>query len=61
MIHQILGAVMLVYLGVAILFLMAELWHSPRLQHAASCFSGPDWAPIPRPCWGGGWDLTSWR
>ncbi len=35
MIHQILGAVMLIYLGVAILFLMAELWHSPRLQHAA--------------------------
>ena len=35
MIHQILGAVMLVYLGVAILFLMAELWHSPRLQQAA--------------------------
>jgi cytochrome c-type biogenesis protein CcsB len=35
MIHQILGAVMLVYLGVAILFLAAELWHSPRLQQAA--------------------------
>jgi len=38
MIHQILGAVMLVYLGVAILFLMAELWHSPRLQQAAQLF-----------------------
>ena len=35
MIHQILGAVMLVYLGVAHLFLMAELWSSPRLQQAA--------------------------
>ena len=35
MIHQILGAVMLIYLGVAILFLMAELWSSPRLQQAA--------------------------
>ena len=34
MINQILGAVMLVYLLVAILFLMAELWSSPRLQHA---------------------------
>jgi cytochrome c-type biogenesis protein CcsB len=35
MISQLLGAVMLVYLGVAILFLMAELWASPRLQNAA--------------------------
>jgi cytochrome c-type biogenesis protein CcsB len=35
MIHQILGGVMLIYLGVAILFLMAELWHSLRLQQAA--------------------------
>jgi cytochrome c-type biogenesis protein CcsB len=35
MISQLLGAVMLVYLGVAILFLMAELWASSRLQNAA--------------------------
>jgi len=35
MIHQILGAVMLLYLGVAVLFLMAELWSSPRLQEVA--------------------------
>ena len=34
MISQILGVVMLVYLLVAILFLMAELWSSPRLQQA---------------------------
>ncbi len=31
MISQILGSVMLIYLLVAILFLMAELWSSPRL------------------------------
>jgi cytochrome c-type biogenesis protein CcsB len=35
MISQILGAVMLVYLGVAILFLMAELWSSARLRDTA--------------------------
>jgi ABC-type transport system involved in cytochrome c biogenesis permease subunit len=35
MISQLLGAVMLVYLGVAILFLMGELWASSRLQNAA--------------------------
>jgi cytochrome c-type biogenesis protein CcsB len=35
MISQILGAVTLVYLGVAILFLMSELWASARLQKAA--------------------------
>ncbi len=29
---QLLGIVMLVYLGVAILFVMAELWLSPRMQ-----------------------------
>lgn len=34
MISQIFGAVMLVYLLVAILFLMEELWSSPRLQAA---------------------------
>ena len=34
MISQILGSVMLIYLLVAILFLMAELWSSPRLQNA---------------------------
>jgi hypothetical protein len=34
MISQILGAVMLIYLLVAILFLMAELWSSPKLQAA---------------------------
>ncbi len=34
MISQLFGAVMLVYLLVAILFLMAELWASPRLQNA---------------------------
>ena len=34
MISQILGSVMLIYLLVAILFLMAELWSSPRLQAA---------------------------
>jgi len=33
MISQILGAVMLIYLLVAILFLMAELWSSPRLKN----------------------------
>jgi len=32
MISQILGAVMLIYLLGAILFLMAELWSSARLQ-----------------------------
>ena len=35
MISQILGAVMLIYLGVAIIFLMAELWSSARLQFSA--------------------------
>jgi cytochrome c-type biogenesis protein CcsB len=35
MISQILGLVMLLYLGVAVLFLMAELWSSPRLQNYA--------------------------
>jgi cytochrome c-type biogenesis protein CcsB len=35
MISQVLGLVMLVYLVVAILFLMAELWSSPRLQNGA--------------------------
>jgi len=35
MISQILGAVMLVYLGVAILFLAAEMWSSSRLQNTA--------------------------
>ena len=34
MISQILGSVMLIYLLVAILFLMAELWSSPRLKEA---------------------------
>ena len=34
MISQIFGAVMLIYLLVAILFLMAELWSSPRLKNA---------------------------
>ncbi len=34
MISQILGVVMLIYLLVAILFLMAELWSSPRLKAA---------------------------
>jgi len=34
MISQILGTVMLIYLLVAILFLMAELWSSPRLKEA---------------------------
>jgi cytochrome c-type biogenesis protein CcsB len=34
MISQIFGVVMLVYLLVAILFLMEELWSSPRLQVA---------------------------
>ena len=34
MISQIFGSVMLIYLLVAILFLMAELWSSPRLQNA---------------------------
>ena len=34
MISQILGSVMLIYLLVAILFLMAELWSSSRLQDA---------------------------
>ena len=34
MISQLFGAVMLVYLLVAILFLMEELWSSPRLQTA---------------------------
>jgi cytochrome c-type biogenesis protein CcsB len=34
MISQIFGAVMLIYLLVAILFLMAELWASPWLQAA---------------------------
>ena len=34
MISQILGIVMLIYLLVAILFLMAELWSSPRLKNA---------------------------
>jgi len=34
MISQIFGAVMLIYLLVAILFLMAELWSSPRLEKA---------------------------
>jgi cytochrome c-type biogenesis protein CcsB len=34
MISQLFGVVMLVYLLVAILFLMAELWSSPRLQDA---------------------------
>ena len=32
MISQILGGVMLIYLLAAILFLMAELWSSARLQ-----------------------------
>ncbi|HLD48539.1 MAG TPA: hypothetical protein VJA64_11995, partial [Desulfobaccales bacterium] len=32
MISQILGAVMLIYLLAAILFLIAELWSSPRLK-----------------------------
>ena len=32
MISQILGAVMLIYLLAAILWLMAELWSSARLQ-----------------------------
>jgi cytochrome c-type biogenesis protein CcsB len=35
MISQILGAVTLIYLGVAVLFLMSELWASARLQNAA--------------------------
>ncbi len=35
MISQILGAVMLIYLAVAIIFLMAELWSSPTMQHGA--------------------------
>jgi len=35
MISQVLGVVMLAYLLVAILFLMAELWASPRLQSGA--------------------------
>jgi cytochrome c-type biogenesis protein CcsB len=35
MISQLIGAVMLVYLLVAICFLMAELWSSPRLQQMA--------------------------
>ncbi len=34
MISQIFGAVMLIYLLVAILFLMEELWSSPRLKAA---------------------------
>jgi cytochrome c-type biogenesis protein CcsB len=34
MISQVLGAVMLVYLGVTIVFLAAELWSSARLQIA---------------------------
>ena len=34
MISQILGNVMLIYLLVAILFLMAEFWSSPRLKDA---------------------------
>ena len=34
MISQMLGVVMLIYLLVAILFLMEELWSSPRLQTA---------------------------
>jgi cytochrome c-type biogenesis protein CcsB len=34
MISQIFGAAMLIYLLVAILYLMAELWTSPRLQAA---------------------------
>jgi len=34
MISQLFGAVMLAYLLVAILFLTAELWSSPRLQNA---------------------------
>jgi cytochrome c-type biogenesis protein CcsB len=34
MIGQILGIVMLIYLLVAVLFLMSELWSSDRLQHA---------------------------
>ena len=39
MISQILGVVMLIYLLVAILFLMAELWSSARLAAR-----GPDHA-----------------
>jgi hypothetical protein len=35
MISQLFGFVMLVYLLVAILFLMAELWSSSRLQNAS--------------------------
>jgi cytochrome c-type biogenesis protein CcsB len=34
MISQLFGVIMLVYLLVTILFLMAELWSSPRLQSA---------------------------
>ena len=47
MISQILGSVMLIYLLVAILFLMAELWSSPgsRRQAVSSC--GWDWGFIP--------------
>jgi hypothetical protein len=37
MISQILGAVMLIYLLVAILWLMAELWSSPPAEEC-----GPD-------------------
>ncbi len=35
MISQLFGVVMLVYLSVAICFLMAELWSSPRIRAAA--------------------------
>jgi len=34
MISQILGIVMLIYLLVAVLFLMSELWSSDRLKNA---------------------------
>ncbi len=34
---QILGVAMLLYLGVAIVFVMAELWSAPRLQVGGRC------------------------
>jgi cytochrome c-type biogenesis protein CcsB len=40
MISQILGAAMLAYLAAAIVFLMAELWSAPRMQHIARSLMG---------------------
>ena len=54
MISQILGVVMLIYLGVAIFFVMAELWSRPGLRMGAGFFCGSAWRCRPGPSSGAG-------